>query len=137
MDIDVDVDLDIDMDVDAGGGLETHGGGFSLLSMFSLLSFMMGAGWMGLACRIEWDLGPLPSAGASGGFGFFLMFLSSFGMYQMKKLNQIGKYDVRTCIGEMGQVYLRIPAKGQGRGQIQINVGGSRKILILGCRFSP
>ncbi len=117
-----------DIDADANG-VEAHGGGFTLFSMLSILSFMMGAGWLGLACRMEWEFGALSAAIAASVFGFSLMLLSSVGMYQMKKLNQVGRYEVRHCIGKIGRVYQRVPAKGQGRGQVQVTVDGRRLTL--------
>ena len=120
---------DFDLDVDADGDIEGHGGGFTLFSMLSILSFMMGAGWLGLACRLEWGLHSFLSALLASIFGFSLMLFSSFGMYQMRKLNEPGKYDVRNCVGRIGQVYLKIPAKGQGRGQVRIAVDGRQKVL--------
>lgn len=113
---------DTDLDVDGDGGVEAHGGSFTLFSMLSILSFMMGAGWLGLACRMEWGFGPLSAAVMASAFGFFLMLLSSVGMFQMKKLNQVGQYDVRHCVGKIGRVYQRVPGKGQGRGQVQVTV---------------
>jgi hypothetical protein len=121
--------VDGDFDVDGGGGLELHGGDFSIFSIFSTLSFMMGAGWMGLAARLEWGLGAVPSALLAAGFGFFLMMISSFGLWQMRKLSKPARSDPREAIGMVGTVYLRLPAKGEGRGQIQVNVGGTRKTL--------
>jgi hypothetical protein len=120
---------DFDLDADADGGLDDHGTGFSLFSLLSILAFMMGAGWMGVACRVEWEIGPLATAAASGGFGFFLMLISSFGMFSMRKMNESGSYDVNTCVGEVGRVYLKIPAKGSGQGQVEVNVEGRKKIL--------
>ncbi|MHC5009778.1 MAG: hypothetical protein ACYTG6_02380 [Planctomycetota bacterium] len=125
----LDHDADFDVDVDADGGIAAHGGEFSFFSMLSILSFMMGAGWLGLACRMEWGMGPVQSALAASGFGFALMTLSSVAMYQMRKLNEPGRYDVNNCIGSIGRVYMKIPPKGQGRGQVQITVDGRQKTL--------
>ena len=52
---------DFDVDADLDGGFEGHFGDFSLFSMVSILAFMMGAGWLGLACRLEWGVGPVMS----------------------------------------------------------------------------
>ena len=43
--------------------------------------------------------------------------------------NEPGEYDVQTCIGKTGRVYLRLPEKGQGRGQVQITVSGNQRVL--------
>lgn len=118
-----------DFDLDHADGVEGHHGGFSFFSLLSILSFLMGAGWLGLACRREWELTSLVSALVAGGFGFLLMTFSSFGIYQMRKMNQSGSYDVKNCIGSIGRIYLKVPAKGQGRGQIEITVDGRRKVL--------
>ena len=122
-------DHDTDFDLDHADGVEGHGGEFSFFSLLSILSFLMGAGWLGLACRREWGLGAVPAALSASGFGFFLMTLSSLGLYHMRRLNESGKYDVKNCIGNIGRVYLKVPAKGEGRGQIEITVDGRRKVL--------
>ncbi len=120
---------DGDFDLDHSDGVEGHGGEFSFFSLLSILSFLMGAGWLGLACRQEWGLGSVLSALSASGFGFFLMTISSLGLYYMRRLDESGGYDVKNCIGNMGRVYLKVPAKGQGRGQIEITVDGRRKVL--------
>jgi len=118
-----------DFDLDHSDGVEGHHGGFSFFSLLSILSFLMGAGWLGLACRREWGLTAPLSALCASGFGFLLMTISSVGIYQMRKMNQAGSYDVKTCVGSIGRIYLKVPAKGQGRGQIEITVDGRRKVL--------
>ena len=50
-----------------GGDFEVDGdfdtdGAFTFFSVLSILAFFMGAGWMGLACRLDWGLGRLPSS---------------------------------------------------------------------------
>lgn len=121
-------DFDVDVDAD-GGGIEAHGGDFSLFSSISILSFMMGAGWLGLTARIEWGVAPVAAAVYAALFGFALMLFSSFMVWQMRKLSSAGGYDVNDCVGKVGRVYLKVPPKGQGRGQVQITVSGSQKIL--------
>ena len=127
--VDSDVEFDADIDVDVDGGIHAHGGDFTLFSMLSIVSFLMGAGWLGLACRVEWDMRPLAAAACASGFGFGLMLLSSLGMYQLRKLNEEGRYDVRNSIGQIGRVYLTIPAKGEGRGRVRVSVDGRQKVL--------
>ena len=121
-------DFDTGIDADAGGA-DLHGGDFSLFSMVSILAFLMGAGWLGLTCRLEWDVGPVLSAIYASLFGFGLMLLSSFALWQMRRLSESGRYDLQNCVGHTGRVYLRIPERGQGRGQVQITVDGTQKVV--------
>jgi hypothetical protein len=93
-------------DFDVGDGAAPHGEGFGLFSTLSIIAFMMGAGWLGLAARAEWGWGPVAAAAAASAFGFSLMAFSSWAMWQMKKFNVEGKYDVQRAVGRTGRVYL-------------------------------
>lgn len=117
---------------DVDGDLSDVGHGDSTFSMFSLLSilaFFMGAGWMGLTCRINWDLSSMTSAIAAAGFGFVLMAMASGLMALTRSLNQVVEYDLGTAVGHTASVYMSIPAKGQGRGQIKVTVSGRLKMM--------
>jgi membrane-bound ClpP family serine protease len=122
-------DGDLDIDVEGDGGIEVHSGGFSLFSLLSILAFMMGAGWMGLLCREEFELGSALSAVIACSFGFALMLFASLGMLAMLRLQQSGKYDIAHSLGKIAKVYLTIPEAGRGTGQIQINLDGRSTLL--------
>lgn len=115
-----DFDTDVDFDTDTS---------FTTFSLLSILAFFMGAGWMGLACRLDWELGRLASALISAGFGFTLLMAASLMTAGMRRLNRHIDYDVRTAIGKTGRAYLTIPERGQGHGQVEITVSGRKKIL--------
>jgi hypothetical protein len=115
-------DFDTDLDVDTDSS-------FTLFSLLSVLSFIMGAGWMGLACRIDWGLGRVPSLLIAVGFGTVMMFLASGLMVLTRKLNRNVQYNVRTAIGRTGRVYMMVPAKGQGQGKVEVSVSGRLKVL--------
>lgn len=121
----IDGDLDLDGDLD---GLE-HGAGFSVLSVLSITAFLMGAGWMGLVARVDWELGPTASAFAAGGFGFALMLMSSALLFYARKMTHEVVVDQRDAVGRIGTVYMQIPGKGQGAGQVRVNVQGRSMIL--------
>jgi len=123
---DVDVHLDTDVHIDAH---MDSTGAFELFSLLSVLAFLMGVGWMGLSCRVSWGVGSAASAVAATSFGLALMGLSSGLMYAVRQMAQEGRYDVNTAIGEIGKVYLTIPAKGEGQGQVEVTVSGRRKVL--------
>ncbi|NNL66916.1 MAG: hypothetical protein HKP30_11775, partial [Myxococcales bacterium] len=120
----VGADIDMDADVDADVGSDAS---FSLFSLLSILAFFMGAGWMGLACRLEWGVGRFGSAMAALGFGGAMMLFASLLMYGTRRLNQEITYDVGTAVGTTARVYARIPAKGEGAGQVEVTVSGRRK----------
>jgi hypothetical protein len=117
-------DFDADADLDTGTDSS-----FTLFSLLSVTAFIMGTGWMGLACRIDWELGRIPSLIAAVGFGTTMMFLAAGLMYMTRKLNRTVHYDLHTAVGMTGRVYLNVPAKGTGQGQVEVSVSGRKKIL--------
>jgi hypothetical protein len=117
---------DVDGDLaDVGGG----DGAFSLFSLLSILAFFMGAGWMGLTCRVDWGLGSMVSAAAATGFGMVLMLMASGLMAFARSLNQSVEYDLETAVGHTASVYMSIPERGEGRGQIKVTVSGRMKMM--------
>jgi hypothetical protein len=117
---------DAEMDLDAGGHSDAA---FSFFSILSILAFFMGAGWMGMACRLDWALGRVPSALLSAGFGLFMMGAASGLTYLTRRLNKEIQYDLETAVGKTARVYLTIPKKGEGHGQVEVTVSGRRKII--------
>jgi len=117
---------DFDTDMDAGVDTDAT---FSFFSVGSILAFFMGAGWMGLACRVDWNLNGLATAFISSGFGFVMMLMASALMALTRKINATKDYDVKTAVGKVGRVYLNIPEKGEGHGQVEVTVSGRRKIM--------
>ncbi len=121
---DGDVDMDFGGDIDVG-----HGAGFGLLSLFSITAFIMGAGWAGLAARLEWGLGPVPAAFSSAGIGFTLMVLASTMMFVLQRAVHVVKIDHRTAVGRTGTAYQNIPARGKGVGKVRVVVSSQSMIL--------
>jgi hypothetical protein len=127
----------IDSDVDIAGGdvdgldAEHMGSGaaFNLFSLLAILAFFMGFGWMGLTCRLTWELGPTPSVAISMGMGVGMMALASTMMMYVRRLEHVVEYDVKSCIGKTGRVYLTIPGGGNSGGQIEVSISGRRKIM--------
>lgn len=119
-------DADVDTGLEAAAATDAS---FSFFSLLSILAFFMGAGWMGLTCRVDWDMNSLASAASAAGFGFAMMSLASGLMLYARRLNQTIEYDLQTAVGKTGRVYLTVPAKGEGRGQVEVDVSGRRKVL--------
>ncbi len=119
-------DTDVDPDISHDAGSDSSFGFFSLLS---ILAFFMGSGWMGLTCRVDWDMNGLASAAAAAAFGFGMMMLASGLMFTARKLNRTIDYDLNTAVGRTARVYMTIPKQGAGRGQVEVDVSGRRKVL--------
>jgi hypothetical protein len=117
-------DLDGDL-----GDIGDADSSFSMFSLLSILAFFMGAGWMGLTCRIDWELGQVTSALCAAGFGTALMIAASGMMAFTRSLNRVVEYDLNTAVGHTASVYMSIPERGQGRGQIRVAVSGRLKTL--------
>jgi hypothetical protein len=115
-----DFEADADFDSDAS---------FTLFSVLSILAFFMGAGWMGLACRLDWGLDRLTSSLVSAGFGFVMMMAAAGLSHAARRLDRTVEYDVRTAVGRTARVYLTIPAAGQGYGQVEVSVSGRKKVV--------
>lgn len=123
---DADADADFDTDLSHAGSSDSA---FTFFSLLSILAFFMGAGWMGLAARLNWGLGGLSSSFASAGFGVAMMSFASVLSWGTRRLDKQIEYDVQTAVGRIARVYLTIPARGEGKGQVEVSVSGRRKIL--------
>jgi hypothetical protein len=110
---------DFDVDVDSGTDAS-----FTLFSLLSVMAFIMGAGWMGLAARIDWGLSRPVAAVLSVSFGTLMMLVAAGMMRIMRRFAREVTYDVSTAIGRTARVYMTIPAKGAGQGQVQVSVSG-------------
>jgi membrane protein implicated in regulation of membrane protease activity len=129
---DADADFDADaLDVDLDGADVDHGStsAFAFFSVQSILAFLMGFGWMALTAEDSWQLGPVMTFVSGGVFGILLMFLNVYLMFMIRKLNARGNVDLNSCVGRTGRVYLRIPARGDGAGQVEVEVSGRRKVV--------
>ena len=113
------MDGESDFDVD---DLDDHGGG-GILSVRTITAFFAGFGWTGVtALEAGWALAPtiLVSTAVGGVFmgGVFAIMRTLYGM------RYSGTLDYRNAVGQVGKVYLRIPAAMAGPGQIEVLVQG-------------
>ena len=113
------MDGDSDFDVD---DIDDHGTG-GILSVRTITAFFVGFGWTGVtALENGWTLVPtiLVSTAVGGGFmmGVFALMRTLYGM------RYTGTLDYKNAVGQVGNVYLRIPAAMAGPGQIEVLVQG-------------
>jgi hypothetical protein len=100
---------------------------FKLFTTQSILAFLMGFGWFGLACRQEWHLPYLLSVPVAAAFGATLMFFTAYLMSQVYRLNAVRTRNLYQTLGDDAKVYLTIPE--DGRGKVQAVVDGGLKTL--------
>ena len=113
------MDGDSDFDVD---DIDDHGSG-GILSVRTITAFFVGFGWTGVAAlEAGWQLLPtiLVSTAVGGAFmgGVFAL------MRTLYSMRYSGTLDYRNAVGQVGNVYLRIPAAMAGPGQIEVLVQG-------------
>ncbi len=123
-----DADIGGDVDLDGHGHDSMHA--FTFLSLQSIATFFMGSGWMGLVALKSWDLDRMGATLCAVGFGVFCVLLLGKLLQQAMQLESSGTLDKRQALGKVGNVYARIPERGQG--QIQVEVQG--RLVTLAAR---
>ncbi len=121
-----------DFEVGTGDDLEFHADtevDFKIFSVLSIVAFFMGAGWFGLTARLQWALTASVALIISLGAGFLMMTFAAGGLYFVRKLKCEPRFDPSTAVGRSGRVYLTIPPKGEGRGQVQVIASGKKKVI--------
>lgn len=109
---------DSDVAVDADTGID-----FQFLTLKNLIAFFTLFGWTGIACL---------NSGVSTGItvvisfaaGLIMMVIMASLMWFMGKLTDNGTLKIHNAVGKSGTVYIPIPGKRAGTGQIQIKVQG-------------
>ncbi len=116
LDGDGDVDLDVDVDADGGGGV-------GILSVRTVTAFFAGFGWAGVAA-LESGLALPPTLLIATAVGGAFMAGVFFLMRTLYGLRYSGTLDYRNAVGQVGNVYLRVPAAMAGPGQIEVMIQG-------------
>ena len=125
-----DVDMDvghvdaIDMPDDVAfehPDLAQHSSGLGLISYRTVTAFFVGFGWAGVVMlRSKAPVGlSIPIAVF---IGIFFVLVVFYLMREIYKLSETGNIDFRNAIGQTGTVYLPIPPKGKGAGQVQVKI---------------
>jgi hypothetical protein len=119
-----DVDVDFDADTDADADSLDHAGAMHLLSIRNVFYFLLGFGWTGISL---WNTiaNPIVLGLVAALVGCLFVGIFLFLFRQMMKLQSNGAFDINDSVGRVCDVYLRIPANGQGLGKVQISFNGS------------
>ncbi len=113
------VDAEIDSDV---------GAGFQFFTFKNLVAFFTIFGWVGVGC-VQNGLSPAISLTFSVLAGLLMMVVMASLFYFISKMTEDGTMRYANAVGRMGEVYMRIPANGEGFGKVQINVQGAVREL--------
>lgn len=127
MGFDADADADIPDAPDAvpeSGDAAFDADGFHLVSIKTIICFILGFGWTGV---LFWNTIPnrLVLALVATLVGLIFMASIAFLLYQVMKLNRDNTFHVEQIIGQTAEVYLRIPAGRGDSGKITISHNGS------------
>ena len=124
LDADADVDgLDADVDVDVGDGHYAGNAFFGILSFKALVAFVAIFGLTGLTLY-DTDLGQPLRLLYSALAGFAAMLVVAWLMRMLHSLSSSGTVRLQNAVGREGSVYLRIPAKDEGRGKVTFELQG-------------
>jgi len=120
-------------DVDAGGA-DVHGDftgdahldahdtylSFKVLSFQGLTAFFMMFGLVGLAMMRQTQQGPVAALIAAALAGFGTVWVIGLIFRKAGTLQASGNINLRTAIGQQGEVYLTIPTAGTGKAKITV-----------------
>jgi len=122
-----DMDLDTDFDLDHGDG------GMHILSVRTIIAFSTGFGWTGVVC-LKAGLPLWLSLLIAIAIGMVMMFSIYALMRFFFSMRHDGSVNYTNAIGEIGTVYLPIPAGGKSPGQIEVNVQGRLAVVEAFCK---
>ena len=115
-------DVEMDVDFDSADGLDAATG-VDVFSIKNIIIFLVGFGWAGISFRdvIPQDALLILAAVVCGCF-FVASFILIF--KQMMKLESNAAVRMEAAVGKKGEVYLRIPAKRNGKGKVTVSLNG-------------
>lgn len=112
-----------DVDVDDAGDLDDASDGLRMLSIRTIVAFLMGFGWAGVIA-LKSGIGLTISVVLAVLIGLIFMAGIFFLLRTLYSLGDSGTLDYRNAIGETATVYLPIPANESGPGEVEVMVQG-------------
>lgn len=130
VDADVSTDFDVHADTDVSSGHTGHEGTlgsagiFSLFTLRNFINFFLGFGWGGISfAPVIQSRTLLVLAAIVSGLLFVTVFVFLF--RALMKLEKNGNFKIQDCVGHTASVYLRIPARREAAGKVQVSINGS------------
>ena len=115
---DIDTSGHSDLLIDSDTGID-----FQFITLKNLIAFFTIFGWTGVAC-LSSGYSLTTTVFISFIAGLIMMAIMASIIYFMGKLSDNGTLKITNAIGKNGIVYLPIPPKRSGTGQVQIKVQG-------------
>jgi len=118
----------VDTHLDFGAGADgdhvvSHDAGIGILSVRTIVAFFVGFGWGGVA-MYDGTKNAALSLVVAALIGFAFMMIAFWLMNSIFKLREAGNVDYANAIGCSATVYVSIPARREGSGQVQVVVQG-------------
>ena len=126
LDADVDIDTDVDVDVDTDGD-SSGGSPFQMFTFRNLIAFLTVFSWSGITC-LDNNMTLTSTLVISTLAGLAMVLVLSSLFFFTAKLAQDNSADSSNAIGRDAIVYLRIPAMGSGK--INVQFGGATREAI-------
>ena len=111
-------------DADFDGGTDGGDMPFHLFSFRNLTHFLLGFGWTGISFYNAID-NKILLGFISFVIGLLFIFLFFIIIKQLIKLSEDNSFKIEETVGKTGEVYLTIPAAGQGKGKVTVSVRGA------------
>ncbi|MEQ6119337.1 hypothetical protein [Reichenbachiella sp. MALMAid0571] len=96
-------------------------------SFSSIIAFICVGSWTGFLAHNMTSMSDLQVLISSIMMGLVALVGSIFFLKKLKGWEEKGNIDINNAIGKTGKVYLGIPAKGEGSGQVQVIIQGRLK----------
>lgn len=110
---------------DAGdlGDVADQDSGLGIFSIRGITAFFLGFGWTGVIA-VKGGLGIVPAIALGLLVGGSLMLSIFLMMRSMMRLQSSGTLDYANAVGEVGKVYVTLPAFQQSGGQVEVLIQG-------------
>mgnify|MGYP000244044283 FL=1 len=111
-------DAEVHADFDSLTDVDTS---FNFLSVQSILAFLMGFGWVGLASIVQFKTSVILSVVLAVIIGLIFMFLSAYLMFLIKKLDKRVQINLDDFVGTVGRAYTAFKPNAEGQIEITLN----------------
>jgi len=103
-------------------------GAFEILSIQGASAFLMGFGWVGIGSLLGAGWSPTVSFGTGFLGGMLLVWILGNTLGAVRGLASSGNVNIQEALGKTGEVYARVPASGEGKGQVRVVLSNRQRI---------